>query len=829
MAEVKKNTPAEAPEPQQYYAPIGNDVDYFGAAGVVEEELRLIRFRHQYWEHTHKADAKVEDLCGLALSGGGIRSASFSLGVMQALAYNRWLAEFDYLSTVSGGGYIGSGLTWALNSDPENFGLTDRTFPFASFPMSGEPRFETERRSVQEVLKKRNRVSKWSGRLLHFLRQNANYLVPGSGLNFCTLVWIALRGAAMGLLVYGGLLALFFLVAFQGVLLKEICSPAWLPQVVRQNWIVLIAALGLGCCLLSVPVYSLKTYWHHHPRKRFWEKRESSYGFRRLYERAAGWVLPVLLGLLLVGLIPSVHQVLKTKGEAAGKEPQVREFNLGGKVQASGELSFQGTVSMPGPVPSSAPAKSDPSFFANLFHEVQILLTGIGSALVGLLAGVGILMKGTRADSGKVPLKPLVIVGVCSLLFAITLVAYTVAYAIVVTTGGGSATWWYILGGSLLVPVLALCTNINHISIHRYYRDRLMETFMPDVAEVMAGHYEKTRQSTSADTTPLKDMVQGMYHIVNTNVILAHAKKPKFRSRGGDNFILSPRYCGSNATGWQFTGQFMRGEMTLATAMAISGAAVNPSAGCGGEGLTRLPALSMLMGLLNLRLGYWVPNPRYHDRTWRGRLRNPNFIHPGLYEVMLRTCLNEDRSFIQLSDGGHFENLGLYELIRRKLRLIIVCDAGADPKFSFSDLANAMQKVRTDFGALIMIENEELQPLVPKIDPANGEVACAEQGHLIATIKYTDNTTGTLIYLTTTFFKGLSADLYGYKKVHPNFPDEPTSDQFYDEKQFEAYRELGFQAAWKMMNCVEMDAQTCQQIWPNGIPDCRQKRDKDCA
>ena len=139
------------------------------------------------------------------------------------------------------------------------------------------------------------------------------------------------------------------------------------------------------------------------------------------------------------------------------------------------------------------------------------------------------------------------------------------------------------------------------------------------------------------------------------------------------------------------------------------------------------------------------------------------------------------------------------------------------PSTSFSDLANAMQKIRTDFGAMIMIENEDLAPLIPQENPEKGEVACAQQGHLIATIKYADNSTGTLIYLTTTFFNGLSADLYGYKKAHPSFPDESTSDQFFDEKQFEAYRELGFQTAWKMMNCVEQDARLYKQVWPAGV------------
>lgn len=248
--------------------------------------------------------------------------------------------------------------------------------------------------------------------------------------------------------------------------------------------------------------------------------------------------------------------------------------------------------------------------------------------------------------------------------------------------------------------------------------------------------------------------------------------------------------------------------MTLATAMAISGAAVNPSAGCGGEGITRQPILSMLMGLLNLRLGYWASNP--NPQRQAPLYDTPNFIFPGLWELALRKNLSEDSRFIQLSDGGHFENLGLYELIRRRLKLIVICDGGADPEFTFSDLANAIEKVRADFGALISIGCKDLEPLVPrKRESASGDECpeeFAERGHLIADIYYADNSRGKLIYLSTTFTNDLSADLFGYRKEHPEFPDEPTSDQFFGEKQFEAYRELGFQLAWNMFSDLEKNS-----------------------
>ena len=809
---------------EAYCKPKSDDVVYFGAGGVIAAELESIRERRKL-----PSDAMLDtrDLRGLALSGGGIRSASFSLGVMQALAHNGWLAKIDYLSTVSGGGYIGSSLTWAINSDPRTFGLKERSFPFASFPMSGEARDEEERTPIASVLNNRTEKVKWSGRLLNFLRQNASYLTPGKGLNLFALVWIALRGAGLGLLVYGALITLVFLLAFQFNLLQEVCALPLLPKALKQNWFLLASILGFGCCALTLPLYSLATYLYR------WA-RGVAYPFRRGYERAAGWLLPVILALLLLGIVPLVHDWVVAKGDV--RTAKAGHFTISGNLTEQGALSFDGTVNATAVTEKSQPSHSTPcaspcpeirppekgSLWANIRDEVKALGSGLGTLLVGLLSGVMAFLKTKSTKPGKVPLGLLVSVGVVALLFGIILFAYTVASAVVETFGCNTAAAWRLIVISLVVTLFfAILTNINHISIHRYYHDRLMETFMPDVDRVLNADYARAAKSSGANIKPLHAMTHGPYHIVNTNVVLASSDKPKFRVRGGDNFILSPQYCGSYATGWQSTKTYMKGNMTLASAMAISGAALNPSAGCGGEGITRSPALSVLMGLLNFRLGYWVPNPK-NSGEWRAKLRNPNFLLPGLWEVLFRQCLNEKRAFLQLSDGGHFENLALYELVRRKLRLIIVCDGGADPNFSFSDLANAMEKVRTDFGALIMINNKDLKTLIPKKSNNHADadqVNCADTGHLVAKIKYADNSEGILIYLTTTFFSGVSADLYGYKKEHPAFPDEPTGDQFFDEKQFEAYRELGFQAAWKMMHDVINDAEAVKRVWPKGPPE----------
>jgi predicted acylesterase/phospholipase RssA len=93
-----------------YVPPNLEDSDFFGAKDVVNGETRLIQERRY-------PDRQPDELAlaGLALSGGGIRSASFALGVIQALHKKGWLQRFDYLSTVSGGGYIGTCLSYLLH------------------------------------------------------------------------------------------------------------------------------------------------------------------------------------------------------------------------------------------------------------------------------------------------------------------------------------------------------------------------------------------------------------------------------------------------------------------------------------------------------------------------------------------------------------------------------------------------------------------------------------------------------------------------------------------------------------------------------------------
>jgi hypothetical protein len=339
-----------------------------------------------------------------------------------------------------------------------------------------------------------------------------------------------------------------------------------------------------------------------------------------------------------------------------------------------------------------------------------------------------------------------------------------------------------------------------------------MENFMPNARNVKNNQWGR---ATDADRALLEDMckenesdkARRPYHLINTNIVLVDSQTAKFHGRGGDSFLLSPLYCGSDATCYFPTKNYnkkgSRG-MTLASAMAISAAAVNPDVGVAGRGVTRNKLVSALLGLLNLRLGYWTSNPKVKKRL----PFPPNFLAPGFFGDVVGGSLTEEKKAIELTDGGHFENLALYELIRRKPNVIIVSDAGADPNFLFGDLANAVERARVDFGVKIRFDSQyNLDALVPGSAP-NGpfteKYRLAERGFAIADVVYPDSTNnGKLIYIKTTLTKDLPADIYGYKGANESFPDQTTADQFFDEAQFEAYRELGYQLTWQMLNSKE--------------------------
>jgi Patatin-like phospholipase len=782
--------------------------------------LRLLHGEAPYIQarrERHGLDPNTPNLVGLSLSGGGIRSATFSLGVMQAMASADVLKRVDYLSTVSGGGYMGSSLTWLTSElaakDKPAECETDFGFEHHNFPYGCEdPRpLEDDESLVHGTDQKirHRQVNRDQRGMLRYLRDHGYYLTPGAGISAMSLLGAVVRGSFLNLLVwipifvsimvlilfagerYGGDMSLPVLSGWIDDLAgesycradaddySEICdllddgyiqapgSSEYLERTavsdavapVQENIAQLagfavafyLSILLIAAMLLTLVVYAFLTQMSRQESER---SRDIWYALRRGVSRGATRGIPVAMVLLLVGVLPLIALLAQTW------------------FVASGPVAFVAGV---------------------------------------LLSMKGFLVSGDKEPSALAVIAPQI--GAVLFLYGVITISYQLAFMLYNSHSYFPQQTDWLIPFSWVVLLIAFLTgwltNTNYISIHRYYRDRLMETFMPDINAALAN---ETGMAMGANGAFMRDFGEvhdavGPYHIVNTNVVLVNSEDAKYRSRGGDNFILSPLYCGSNATGWCETDEYMGGSMTLPTAVAISGAAANPNTGVGGIGLTRNLFVSLSMSLLNLRLGYWAVNPSVAGGIG-GSLATPNHFVPGMYSFgnalgFESLGFSEHRRFLQLSDGGHFENTGLYELIRRRVKLAIVCDGGADPEFSFSDLQTMVQRVDVDFGAVLnILDSESPDQMLPKT-PENPEypegAGFAKQGFMLIKVSYADSQVGWIIYMKTTLIEDVSFKVKGYKAQHSDFPDQSTADQFFDEVQFQAYRELGYAIAEEML------------------------------
>lgn len=692
----------------------GDDIST-GAAEVIEAELEQLKQRQR------GADAKpldADNLTGLALSGGGIRSASFCLGVLQALASKDRLQNFDYLSTVSGGGYLGGSLSWIWlkkwqdsSRDPA-FGTGADNFPFGT----------GKRFSNADAAMDRQQAS-----LMRHLRQYGKYLTPDRNLNLFSFISVVLRSITMGLVSVLLLASLLFHLLYDQTNLFVRLEDGLFPS--------LAVKIAAGSILLYFGVllaYALQALT-------FSQSDDKSYLSRRGWEIGIKYFLYASLLITVVAMVPILREEIAEKFAASGGLTAA----IGAAIAWFTQKSLNSTGS---------------GIIKHLPRPLMINL-GLLLLLIGLLVVADQLTQLMQNHLGLLP----------HLVLALVL-----------------------LLAAALVP-------INKVSIHRYYRDRLMETFMPDIDKVLSG--DNNCVARHANKTPLSECQPQQrdmpYHIINSNLILVASKIAKFRGRGGDNFILSPLYCGSNATGWRNTQSFAGDSLTLPTAVAISGAAANSDSGVAGNGLTMNPILSTIMSIFNLRLGYWAANPD-PQRNKHPRCQ-PSYLIPGFNGVLYRHKLNEEARFVQLSDGGHFENLAVYELLRRQCKFIVCCDAEQDAEFKFEGLGNLLEKARVDFGTEIQINDTDLQQLKYTKD-AQGHTRYANSGYLLTEINYPQGVKGHFLYIKTTLIKHLSADLVAYKSAQPDFPDESTLDQFFDEKQLEAYRLLGLQIAQEALN-----------------------------
>lgn len=349
-------------------------------------------------------------------------------------------------------------------------------------------------------------------------------------------------------------------------------------------------------------------------------------------------------------------------------------------------------------------------------------------------------------------------------------------------------TKWF---GVLIVigAVMGYFININKFSIHSIYRERLIRAYLGASRTV-----DRMRQANSFtgldsenDNIEMRKLRHRPLHVVNMTLNLVKTQNLRWQNRKSESFTATPMYCGSSNMG-EGSGNYRSAEVygnnvkngrsiTLGTAAAISGAAASPNMGY----FTLSSAVSFLMVLFNVRLGWWLGNPgRRGERTHR--YAAPRWS-PWLFLQESIGSTDDSKPYVYLSDGGHFENLGLYEMVLRRCSVIVLVDAGCDRDFGFSDLGKAIHKIRVDMG--IRIEFPGVQTPVSGRNCAVGRIRydLVDEGSARE---------GVLIYLKPTLDGDEPIDLKNYKKENPDFPHESTADQMYSENQFECYRSLGY-------------------------------------
>jgi hypothetical protein len=357
--------------------------------------------------------------------------------------------------------------------------------------------------------------------------------------------------------------------------------------------------------------------------------------------------------------------------------------------------------------------------------------------------------------------------------------------------------------------------DINEFSMHLLYRNRLVRAYLGASREKrnfnpftgfdtkddlkLADLIVKSSENNEKGGEVKKDVYIGPYPIINATLNLASNTDLASQDRKAASFIFTPLYCGYTVkTGGDdapSTSKLVEaycpttsygGGIKLGTAFAISGAAASPNMGYHSS-----LGLAFLMTIFNVRLGWWLGNPA--RSKWRNA--GPKVGLSYLFSELFGYSTDE-KNYVYLSDGGHFDNLGIYELVRRQCKYIVACDAVADGGMKFNDLSRAIRHCYLDFGAEISIDLSALA--------RNPDTNYSQTHYAIGKINYVDGTTGKLVYIKASLTGDEAVDILNYAKEHPNFPHEPTVDQWFSEPQFESYRRLGYEIAQEIATIVKL-------------------------
>ncbi len=864
---------------------------------------------------------------GLALSGGGIRSATFNLGLIQALAKMDLLREIDYLSTVSGGGYIGCWLSALIHRKTNEIKSKRKPGKIESGQENQSDREAWQRikcESATEALKliESELAGPDEPQSVSFLRSYSNYLTPRANLFSSDSLAAAANLLRNFYLNQATLIALLIAVLIMPRVLTIIFD--WVGSLFTGSlWILVALALGLlGWCVYWINrQLTLDPGAQDEPDIVVWLVLQPgilaacllSYVLNAavhpgtgtdvatpLIDRPGISALWAALGAVLYALAWWLAKLLNASGGAGSTDSSAadQQANLAAKI-------------IVGCTPLLAGALGGWLFYwlAWLLNEVgpvqgKWVALSLGAALtlkifsLIIVAHIGLVADEFTEQNhewwGRLGGMTLMFALVWLALFGISIygpVAVVWAQNWMVGTG---VTGWLIstvsgvwLGSSektgseksnqwldivariaphvfiagLLVllaagfhyatatvpdyypdtpfpdiaddtlnamnqvsPVIVFGTfaifsvtflmlawrvDVNRFSMNHFYRNRLSRCYL-GASNPKRNPSKFTGFDPMDDEIRLADCEQRPYPIINTALNLVHGEELAWQQRKAVSFAFTPLYSGfqlpesfSDGNGraigrFRRTREYMQGP-ELGTALAISGAAASPN-----MGYHTSSALAFLLTLFNVRLGRWCSNPR--EENWREL--SPTF--GGGYLLRELFGLTDYRSdFVYLSDGGHFENLAIYELVRRRCRYIIASDAGQDPQITFEDLGNAIRKCYTDLGIRIDID---AVPLRPEAGSRYSRQHC-----VVGTIHYEEvdenESPGTLVYIKASLSGNEPTDILQYAAYESAFPHQSTSDQWFDETQFESYRKLGFHIArtvfWKTSQPVPRDEAGC--------------------
>ena len=856
---------------------------------------------------------------GLAMSGGGIRSAAFNLGALQALNACGIFNKIDYASMVSGGGYIGAGTIAAIKRDGMfPFAIADPARCEGGVPEDLKSAFGTKAANAIKTgtadavaqgpaaaeVADNVAVSRLRDRSQHLRPDGASDVVVSAAIILRGLVVNAIMVAAVVLTLAGLTLvvnptlpdlsrsvALEMLTAYGPTQVEQ-----WMEKTLAETFFLtmifggaLIAALAVWGLIRSLVILPRGL---SEPGSR--PAKIMAGALAALVALAIAEAIPELVGMIIrlrqsgstlsgifswspeifaglaggTGLLALVWKKLVTQLESLSNDPRWSAFFKAAVARAVLVvlalalpalivllflLLVSAGVKMPGEIDRIGTCPIIAGVFSTLASLVVCFLTpdrtypfapewlsgfswgtSLATAIVALTVAVLYVVwshwmgrpQWVRADEKPVrsdntterpPFIRKIIAWSPGIAIVLLVILAIFALPNIGAARPGPIGAFY-LGTGLAAIALSLFFTGNANSLHRLYRDRLNYAFSmgPTVAN-----------ATSDTNTPYKlsELTNGAvsrpYPIINAalNIQKDNANK---RARNADFFIFTPKWCGSDSTGYIRTEALEAEEpaLDLATAAAISGAAVSSAMGRAG-----VPLLAPTLALLNIRLGYWIRNPQVvlkADELQDAKRKDWRLFY---FPMEFFGQLTAKTGKVYLTDGGHIDNLGLFQLLKRRCRVIIVVDAEADPGMQFTSFVDVSRFARIDLGIRIDLPWEELREaaLARKAElTAGAPCATAARQHHVAfgRIRYPALTgssagdapikpeaafDGLLVYVKSMMTGDEKDYVLDYERRYPRFPHETTGDQFFSEEQYESYRYLGFHGIDEVLGNIDED------------------------